>query len=122
MGGAGGDVDLVVAGAWEGLKSVFFYTCVYVYLICCLTVVAQKLEALGKGVQQLAVDSASDVCGIKRPVCYGDAVQGAGLALGDEVLPVGGCWLDDFRNVGDGGPCDVGAGRRLVVSCDIRGI
>jgi hypothetical protein len=64
--------------------------------------VAQKLEALGQRVQQLAVDFASDVCGIKRPVRYGDAVQGAGLAFGDEVWSVGGLWLDDFRNVGDG--------------------
>lgn len=70
--------------------------------MCCLTVVAQKLEALWQRVQQLAVDSASDACGIKCPVRYGNAVEGAGLAFGDEVLSVGGLWLDDFRNVGDG--------------------
>lgn len=40
----------------------------------CLTVVAQKLEALGQRVQQLAVDFASDVRRIKCPVRYIDAV------------------------------------------------
>lgn len=63
---------------------------------------AQKLEALGQRVQQLAVDSASDARRIKRPVRYGDAIQSAGFAFGDEVLSVGGLWLEDLRNVGDG--------------------
>lgn len=62
---------------------------------------AQELEALGQGVQQFAVDSAGDVRRIKRPVRYGDAIQGARLGFGDELFSVGGLGLDDFRNVGD---------------------
>lgn len=84
--------------------------------VAVLTVVAQKLEALGQRVQQLAVDSAGDACGIKCAVRYGDAIEGAGLAFGDEVLSVGGLWLDDLCNVADGRPCDVGTGKRLVVN------
>lgn len=76
-----------------------------------LTVVAQKLEAPGQRVQQLAVDPAGDARRIKRPVRYGDAIQGARLGFGDEFCSGGGLGLDDFRNVGDGGPCDVGTGK-----------
>lgn len=47
MGGAGGDVDLVVAGAWQRFKSTFYSYISYMFVF---TVVAQKLEALGQRV------------------------------------------------------------------------
>lgn len=76
-----------------------------------LTIVAQKLDALWERIQQLAVNLARDLCGIKRPVCDADAIQSAGFALGNEFVSVGGLGLDHVCDVGDGLPCYVSAVR-----------
>lgn len=81
-----------------------------------LTVVAQKLDALGEGIQQLAVNLSRDLDGIKCSVCDADAIQGAGLAFGNEFVSVGGLGLDHVCDVGDGLPCYVSAGREMIVS------
>lgn len=73
---------------------------------------AQKLDALGERIQQLAVNFSRDLDGIKCSVCDADAIQGTGLALYNEFVPVGGLGLDHVCDVGDGLPCYVSAGRR----------
>lgn len=77
---------------------------------------AQKLDALGERIQQLAVNLARDLDGIKCPVCDADAIQGARFALCNEFVSVGGLGLDHVCDVGDGLPCYVSAGRVMIVS------
>lgn len=74
-----------------------------------LTIVTDELEGRGQGVKQLGVDATSGIDRGKGAVRGGDAVEGAGLGLGDERLTVGGLGSKDVGDVGEGGPGRVGA-------------
>lgn len=79
-----------------------------------LTIVADKLEGLGQGAQQLSVDAARDTDGGKGAVGGRDAVKGTRFGLSDEGLAVSGLRCDNLGNGREGGPGVVGA--ELVVS------
>lgn len=79
-----------------------------------LTIVADKLEGLGQGTQQLSVDAACDADGGKGAVGGRDAVKGPRLGLSDEIFAVSGLRRDNLGNGREGGPSVVGA--ELVVS------
>lgn len=70
---------------------------------------ADEAYAGGQSGYELGVDAAGDVNACKGAVDCLYAVEGAGLALLKELGAVGGLWLDDLGDLGEGCPGVVGA-------------
>ena len=85
---AGGDIDLVVAGA----------------------VVADEAAGGGQGVEELGVDGPRGDDGVESAVDGDDAGKGAGGALIEEGGAVGGLGFYDVGDLGEGRPVVMGAG------------
>lgn len=65
---------------------------------------ADEAQTLGQRLNKLLIDKPRHSRRVKSPVRGPHAVQRAGAALGDELLPVARGGDDNVRNLGDGGP------------------
>lgn len=116
-GGAGGYVDLVVAGAWW-----FPLGCLGSNFVrgrgwdgwCEMakegrergrrTIMADEPQTLRQLLDELLVDEPRHLGRVKGPVRGPHAVQRPGAAFGDELVAVARGGHDDLRRLGDGGP------------------
>lgn len=116
-GGAGGYVDLVVAGTWCCLSGCLGSSFVRGkrwdrrrekaqegYERGRRTIMADEPQALGQLLHELLVNEPRHGRRIESPVRGPHAVQRPGAALGDELFAVARGGHDDLRRLGDGGP------------------